>query len=159
MNKKSLTTIVSTLAVIFTSGCDTVRNTFGLDHYQADEFNVSEHPPLSLPPSYNLAPPVAGDTKSNSETQKPDEKETKAKEIILGKEKDTKKQKTNDSKLSKEIVKQAAKDKTVDPEIREKIDSDKEISDTGLENIGNKILENISRTSNEPSDEKSGSQS
>ncbi len=47
--------------IVFTAtlltGCDTVRNTLGLDHYQADEFNISENPPLSLPPDYKLRPP------------------------------------------------------------------------------------------------------
>lgn len=41
-------------------GCDTLRSTFGLDHYQPDAFNVPTNPPLTLPPDYNLRPPVKG---------------------------------------------------------------------------------------------------
>ena len=41
-------------------GCDTLRSTFGLDHYQPDAFNISTNPPLILPPEYNLLPPVEG---------------------------------------------------------------------------------------------------
>ena len=40
------------------SGCDSFRNTFGLDHYQPDEFKVSENPPLSIPKDYKLRPPA-----------------------------------------------------------------------------------------------------
>lgn len=40
------------------SGCDSFRNTFGLDHYQPDEFKVSDNPPLSMPKDYKLRPPA-----------------------------------------------------------------------------------------------------
>lgn len=40
------------------SGCTQVKESFGLGHYQADEFCVDPNPPLELPPEYNLPKPV-----------------------------------------------------------------------------------------------------
>lgn len=57
MNKKS---IYIALLGVCVSGCDTLRHTFGLDHYAADAFNVTENPALCVPPEYNLTPPVPG---------------------------------------------------------------------------------------------------
>lgn len=47
-------------AFMLLSGCDSLRSTFGLDHYQADAFSVPTNPPLTLPPDYNLRPPAPG---------------------------------------------------------------------------------------------------
>lgn len=49
-------------------GCDTLRSTFGLDHYQPDAFNVPTNPPLTLPPDYNLRPPVQGAQSPHTQT-------------------------------------------------------------------------------------------
>jgi hypothetical protein len=46
------------VASIALSGCDSFRNTFGLDHYQPDEFKVSDNSPLSMPKDYKLRPPA-----------------------------------------------------------------------------------------------------
>ncbi len=54
---KGLFCVLITIAL---TGCDTMRNVLGLDHYQPDEFSVAENPPLSLPPDYQLRPPVQG---------------------------------------------------------------------------------------------------
>ncbi|MBY0281414.1 MAG: DUF3035 domain-containing protein [Alphaproteobacteria bacterium] len=50
------------------SGCDSFRNTFGLDHYQPDEFKVSENPPLSMPKDYKLRPPAGSGNGSEGST-------------------------------------------------------------------------------------------
>lgn len=42
------------------SGCDTIRSTLGLDHNQANGFDVPINPPLVLPPDFNLRPPKPG---------------------------------------------------------------------------------------------------
>lgn len=52
--------IALSIMLLTLSGCDSVRNTFGLDHYQADAFTVPTNPPLTLPPDYNLRPPAPG---------------------------------------------------------------------------------------------------
>ncbi len=45
----------------FLVSCDTVKSTLGMDHYQADEFNLETHKPLSIPPNYDLVPPYEKD--------------------------------------------------------------------------------------------------
>lgn len=42
------------------SGCDTVRETFGLSNVGPDEFAVATSAPLALPPDYTLRPPMPG---------------------------------------------------------------------------------------------------
>ncbi len=63
----SLFFMLSSLALLL-SGCDTVRSTLGLDHYQADPFNVPTNPPLTLPPEYTLRPPAPGAAPTFSKT-------------------------------------------------------------------------------------------
>lgn len=54
------------VASIALSGCDSFRSTFGLDHYQPDEFKVSDNPPLSMPKDYKLRPPAGSGNSSES---------------------------------------------------------------------------------------------
>jgi hypothetical protein len=42
------------------SGCEATRKAFGMGKNPPDEFQVVAHPPLSLPPDYNLVPPQPG---------------------------------------------------------------------------------------------------
>ncbi|MCX7342600.1 MAG: DUF3035 domain-containing protein [Proteobacteria bacterium] len=39
------------------TACDSVKDSLGMSHYQADEFNLQQNPPLSMPPNYSLMPP------------------------------------------------------------------------------------------------------
>ncbi len=54
--------LVSSL-FLFLTGCDKVKETFGFDHYQPDEFNVDQSAPLSLPPDSTLRPPMDKEAK------------------------------------------------------------------------------------------------
>ncbi len=45
------------ITIPFLSGCAQVRDTFGLNHYQADEFMVDPNDPLIIPPDYRLPEP------------------------------------------------------------------------------------------------------
>lgn len=56
------------VASITLSACDSLRSTFGLDHYQPDEFKVSDNPPLSMPKDYKLRPPAGSDNNSEGAT-------------------------------------------------------------------------------------------
>lgn len=46
------------------TACETAKDTFGLSRNQADEFSVSDNPPLTIPKDFRLKkPPLNGDKK------------------------------------------------------------------------------------------------
>ncbi len=77
LNMKKLQLGVLSLPLLLAqTGCDTVRNTLGLDHYQADAFAVPTNPPLILPPDYNLRPPAPGAAPTYAQTSQTQAQET-----------------------------------------------------------------------------------
>ena len=52
--------MASLLAVLVAGGCDSARETIGLEKAAPDEFSVYTRAPLSLPPEYGLRPPAPG---------------------------------------------------------------------------------------------------
>ncbi len=151
--KKRIGAVLLGSAAITLTGCDTFRNTFGLDHYQADEFNVSDNPPLSMPPNYNLAPP-ANNSSGNTEKKIADNENTtkKAKEALLGRAEKTKNASTNSGKV---VVQKASEVQKADPEIRKTVTAEKESlsSDSNslpnkLAKMGEEIAKNAKNTSN-----------
>jgi len=82
MTKKNFLYVPLVVAASLLSGCDSVRNTLGLDHYQADEMQVDPNPrlaALTIPPNFQLRPPRPGAPNPNQ--QPVDES---AKEVLLG---------------------------------------------------------------------------
>ncbi len=155
MNKNTIAILLGSATITLT-GCDTFRNTFGLDHYQADEFNVSDNPPLSMPPNYNLAPPVNSDS-AHTEKKKADDENTtkKAKEALLGRAEKTKSITTDSGKT---VVAKASEVQKADPEIRKTVTAEKESLSSDSDSIPNKlakmgeeIAKNAKNTLNEPS--------
>ena len=149
--KKQSTALLLISTALTLSGCDTFRNTLGLDHYQADEFNIAENPPLSMPPSYNLAPPTSANASDNKTR---DENTTqKAKETLLGRKEKTTEATTNSAKA---VVAKANETQKADPEIRTTIAKEESslasesdsFPDT-LSKMGQKIAKNAKNTSNE----------
>lgn len=57
--------ILCSLALLL-SGCDSVKSSLGMDHYQPDEFNIKENQSLSIPPNYKLMPPRTKDSEGKS---------------------------------------------------------------------------------------------
>jgi len=56
------------VAGVMLSSCDSMRNTFGFDHYQADEMQVNPNPrlaALTIPPNFQLRPPRPGTPNPN----------------------------------------------------------------------------------------------
>lgn len=139
MRNKQLTLILL-LAGTTLAGCDKLRHTFGLDHYQADAFNVPSNPPLSMPPDYNLRPPMPG-APNPGETNHRD----KAHERVIGQKAAL--SKTADD-AEKAILQQAAKISPADPNIRSQVDKDAEEDKTflsKLKSIGSTASANISK--------------
>ena len=146
-------TTLSIACVILLSGCDSFRSTFGLDHYQADEFNVANHKPLSIPPSYDLMPPNA--TASPDAMQSRGEVSTthQAQKALLGR---TTEKRDTQSVGSTTITKKASTKQIADKNIREKVANEaKDSSETDnpladkLAKLGATIKENATRTSND----------
>ena len=52
---------ITVMGAVVTS-CDQTRHALGLERSQPDEFTVLERPPLSVPPSLHLKPPVTRKT-------------------------------------------------------------------------------------------------
>ena len=52
--------IMMTAVVLVLSGCQSVRNTIGLEPTVPDEFAVAAPVPLAIPPDFNLRPPAPG---------------------------------------------------------------------------------------------------
>lgn len=86
MRKFGLAVMASTVAFGL-SGCDKTRETLGLKRVQADEFEVADRQPLSVPPDYALRPPVA-----NAPAKGEVVPAEKAKEALIGLDGDEKKE-------------------------------------------------------------------
>lgn len=148
MKHINLTITLSTLAVLL-SGCDSVRNTLGLDHYQADEFAVPTNPPLVLPPHYNLTPPKPGAAPAHIKT--PDAQAQHALQTADAKihsGSGAEKQLVKNTKVAtleniRELVdKEAADDATLEGKLNRQVKSWKEQAKENLESIkGDKLAE------------------
>lgn len=134
MNKKLIT--LSTLALAL-SGCNSVKHTFGLDHYQADEYAVPTTPPLSMPPDHTLrAPEINAQPQGYTQTQE------KAKQTlgVPGKTDST----ASETELSAKLKKQGS----ASSDIRKTVDAE-----ASQDKAGSKSLSNLSK---EASDNLSG---
>ena len=102
------------LALLLTA-CDSVKSTLGMDHYQADEFNITQNDPLDLPPNYKLLPPRTKDKDGKSVPLS--RSAEKAKKVVGGGE--------SEASIS-EVSQQDLKDKTgsADDSIRKKVDKE-----------------------------------
>lgn len=110
------TLILIGLALVLTA-CESVKSTLGMDHYQADEFNIKQNDPLEVPPNYKLMPPRSKDKDGKSVALNPSAE--KAKLVVGGGESQA---------VISEASQQALKDKvgSGDDSIREKIDQEAE---------------------------------
>ncbi len=115
-------------ASLLLTACDSVKSTLGMDHYQADEFNIKQNDPLSMPPNYKLMPPRTKDKDGKSVSLNPSAE--KAKKVVGGGESEA---------FISEASKQDLKDKTgsADETIRQTVD--KEASDAGDGALDNKL--------------------
>ncbi|MDP3372266.1 MAG: DUF3035 domain-containing protein [Candidatus Paracaedibacteraceae bacterium] len=153
MVKRISISLLAAMSFVILTGCDTLRSTFGLDHYQADEFNIAENPPLSMPPSYHLAPPSANNTVGvkNAKKQADDNASLKVKKVLLG---HTSKTSSAESTNAKAIVEKASAETKADPKIRETVNKEESnestsgdgITDT-ISKMGKKIAANAKNTS------------
>lgn len=128
-----------TLALLLTA-CDSVKDSLGMSHYQADEFNLQQNPPLSMPPNYNLMPPR---TKNKEGKSVPlNASAEKAKEVVGGGD--------PTGEISNESVADLKeKTGTADEAIRATVDKEAENSDDKLSKWKEEFIKNA-RSISEP---------
>jgi len=79
MMRKTPITIIFLTTILALTGCESARDTLGLNKSSPDEFAVVKRAPLSMPPDYSLRPPQPG-------APRPQEAEpsTAAKQTVFG---------------------------------------------------------------------------
>lgn len=119
MNKK-ITFVAVISAGSFLTACDSFRHTFGLDHYSADAFNVTENPSLCIPPDYNLTPPTPGAAQKGEQ-----EASVKAHQKLFGQASSVS---NKGSGTESTFLKTASQGKKVEGDIRETVNKEAEES-------------------------------
>ena len=120
-----------------TSGCDTMKKSFGGGKNAPDEFVVFKRPPLSLPPSYGLRPPTPG--KDRPQKISPADEARKA---ILGRKADPTSTGTGDKSNSrglKDLMKQTGADKAK-PNIRQLVNQETSVMAEEDQAFVNKLI-------------------
>lgn len=135
------------LCPLILGGCDSFRNTFGLDHYSPNEMETSgPSPSLILPPDFaqrpKLPPPTPGQPNPHEVSAS-----AKAQKTVLG---DTSPIETSVSlaKGEKDVIEKASENQTVTPDIRKKLDEESQ-SDSS---ISGKVISKIRSWKKEAAD-------
>lgn len=159
LNKKGVCALaVASAGMFLLSGCDSMRSTFGLDHYQPDEFNVDNHQPLSMPPNYDLAPPEVSAAVTSAKRSKDESAAQKAQNVLIGRAVD---KSATESVGAKAIVEKVSEKQIADANIRDTVtkeakdnpEANNALADT-FSKIGAEIKKNAKRTSNDDADTK-----
>ncbi|MCX7338014.1 MAG: DUF3035 domain-containing protein [Alphaproteobacteria bacterium] len=117
-----------------TTGCDGLRNTFGLDHYQPDEFKVSDNPPLSVPKDYRLRPPVEGVAAPGGTSGA---EQAQAQKVLFGQEVTPKI--ATGTPGEKILLTRANEQQAAAPGIRETVDKEAAVDSSLAASLGQKI--------------------
>ena len=106
---------VMSLALV---GCDTVRDSLGLSHYQPDDFAISNpKPALSIPPDFSVVPPQLG-AKERGQKSAPNQ----AHQTLF--KADAIKTASSNTTWESDFLQTAAQGKNIDPAIKEKVDEE-----------------------------------
>jgi len=118
-------------------GCDSFRNTFGLDHYSPDEWRASPSPGLILPPGFDerpkLPPPTPGAPNPHIVPEA-----IKAQKTVLGDTLPTGST-ASTTKGEKDVIEKASENQEITPDIREKLDEESQSDGT----ISGKVIAKI----------------
>ncbi len=115
--------LVSLAVLLLLTACDSVKDSLGMNHYQADEYNLQQNPPLSMPPNHQLMPPHTKSKDGKSVPLNPSAE--KAKQVVGGGE--------ATGKISTDSANDLkAKTGTADETIRETVDQEAENGDSKL---------------------------
>jgi hypothetical protein len=119
-------------------GCDTFRNTFGLDHSSPNEWNTTEPSPgLILPPDFNsrpkLPPPTPGAPNPHAIPET-----VKAQKTVLG-EAHSPDTSPSTAKGEQDIVEKASENQPITPNIRKIVDEEAQEEST----VSGKVISKI----------------
>ena len=132
---RSLFFISTTLA--FLGGCDTFRDSLGLNHYQPDEFKVSENAPLSMPRDYALRPPTGSDSSAPLATTTYNSSK-EAQKTLLGRTTEVE-QSAHPLSSEKSLVAAAQKEQKTDPNIRQTVNEEAKVHGNPGDQIADKL--------------------
>lgn len=129
------------LASVTLSGCDSFRSTFGLDHYQPDEFKISENPPLSIPKDYKLRPPAGSGNSSDGPAVSPVSSASsgaQAQNLLLGSSANTTSPSAK-TKSEQSLLNAASSQQQAAPNIRETVNREAAVAT----NVSDALLQKI----------------
>lgn len=135
------------LCPLVLGGCDSFRNTFGLDHYSPDEMETSgPSPSLILPPDFAQRPKLPLPTPGAPNPHEVSAS-VKAQKTVLG---DAPPVETSASlgKGEKDVIEKASENQTVTPDIRKKLDEESQSDST----ISGKVISKIRSWKKEAAD-------
>ncbi len=136
MIKRILLPLSLLSSTLLLTGCDSVRNTFGLDHYQPNEMDVSNHPPLSLPKDFKLRPPVTGG--NNVVAPGAVSSSTQAQKVLLGDATQATGKTGNASESA--LLNQASGNQSAPADIRKLVDSEAAVDGNVSDSLMGRIL-------------------
>ena len=118
LKQSNLTFLAIAILIVVLSACTSVKKELGIARNSPDEFTVIKRAPLTLPPEYNLKPPVDKNDVANEDVLK-SKASNVAKQAIIGKSVEKQQINEADDLL---LSKMGAND--ADPNIRAQIDKD-----------------------------------
>jgi hypothetical protein len=160
MNKNFFQFFSLTTAAMVLSSCETFKDTFGLNHYQADEFKVSDNPPLSVPRDYSLRAPDPANPEVGSSAVAKYNSSKEAHKTLLGRAPEQEAPKTVAISSEKSLISSAQKEQQTDPNIRKVVNDEAKVAGSPgdkladkLSKMGEQIKSNATNTGdNKPSD-------
>lgn len=138
MDKKYVLGLPLFCSLILT-GCDSFRNTLGLDHSQPNAWETDEPSPgLMLPPDFAQRPqlPVPNPGAQNPHAISI---ESKAQKTLLGKDMETEKSTLVSGAVEQDILKKASQDQVVPSDIRTTVDEESQADSTVSQKLIHKI--------------------
>jgi hypothetical protein len=132
MNRKIIV-VAAALAALSLSACSDLKQEIGIGRNSPDEFTVVKRAPLTLPPDYDLRPPMQGGAPSSAQAT------TQAKTVLMGTPAAEPAEAPAKGTAEEEFLKRAGADKA-NPSIRTVIGQDNGYLALKNEKIVNKLI-------------------
>lgn len=147
MKKAYILPSVLLSSLFMLSGCDSFRNTFGLDHSSPNEWDTAEPlPDLKIPPDFNSHPKLPAPT-PGAPNPHAVPTSVKVKKTVLG-ESDEGAMPASTSDGEQELIEKASENQEITPDIRNKVDQEAQAEDS----ISGKVVSKIRSWKKEATD-------